>query len=371
VTLSVIYQGPFYNLSGYAAESRGLAWQLVQQGIEVQIRHVGPASPKELDPEEYARFKRLEEQAVDPDRSLLIVADPPMWSRRPAAPLAVIRTMFETERLRPEWVENCARYDEVWVPSTHNQEAFIASGLKPDQVKVIRGGIDTGLFQPGVEPLALPRRKAFAFLSVFDWHWRKGWDLLLRAYGEEFDPGEPVTLYLKVNQIGQRTAIVSEVDYLLRTALDRTFANMPEIVIIDCALSDAEMTRLYAAVDAFVLPSRGEGYGRPFLEAMACGLPVIGTAWGGQTDFLSHEVGYPVAITGLEAVSEFEPRAVYRGLRWAAPDVQALRRILRHVYTHPEEARQKGEAGRLRAVAEWDYGVVAADMARQVARLLG
>lgn len=39
------------------------------------------------------------------------------------------------------------------------------------------------------------------------------------------------------------------------------------------------MPSLYKAADAFVLPSRGEGWGIPYMEAMAMGLPTIGTNW--------------------------------------------------------------------------------------------
>jgi len=42
-------------------------------------------------------------------------------------------------------------------------------------------------------------------------------------------------------------------------------------------LLQTDMPRLYKSVDAFVLPSRGEGWGRPHTEAMSMGLPVIGT----------------------------------------------------------------------------------------------
>ena len=38
---------------------------------------------------------------------------------------------------------------------------------------------------------------------------------------------------------------------------------------------------LFASADAFVLPSHGEGWGLPLMEAMAMELPTIGTAFGG------------------------------------------------------------------------------------------
>eukprot|EP00965_Chrysotila_dentata_P071588 2365204-Pleurochrysis_carterae.AAC.1 len=48
------------------------------------------------------------------------------------------------------------------------------------------------------------------------------------------------------------------------------------------------------AVDAFVLPSRGEGWGRPVMEAMAMALPVIATNWSGTTAMLSDETSFPL-----------------------------------------------------------------------------
>jgi len=370
VTAAVIYQSVFYNLSGYAAESRGLARELAKRGLAVQIRHVGPASLEVLAPEECALLKQLEGTAVNPAEALLLVAQPPTWAvRQPGVRCAVMRTMFETDRIRPEWVANCDQFSEVWVPSQQNREAFVASGLPTEKVRVVPGGIDIDLFRPGAPPLALDRRKGFAFLSVFDWSWRKGWDLLLQAYCQEFRPEEEVTLYLKVNQLSQQTSIVSEVHYVVRQALGGRGRESPDVVLLDQSLPEADMPRLYAAADAFVLPSRGEGYGRPYLEAMASGLPVIGTAWGGQTDFLTEEVGFPLPILGLEPVSDYEPREIYRGQRWAAPSVAALRRLMRYLFTHRAEARQKGDAARRAVERGWGYGTVAARMADEIDRI--
>jgi glycosyltransferase involved in cell wall biosynthesis len=47
--------------------------------------------------------------------------------------------------------------------------------------------------------------------------------------------------------------------------------------------ADADFPRFYKAGDAVVLPTRGEGWGRPQVEAMAMGLPVISTNWSGIT----------------------------------------------------------------------------------------
>jgi glycosyltransferase involved in cell wall biosynthesis len=44
-------------------------------------------------------------------------------------------------------------------------------------------------------------------------------------------------------------------------------------------LSEEDFMRVYRAADALVIPTRGEGWGRPQAEATAVGLPVITTYW--------------------------------------------------------------------------------------------
>lgn len=45
-----------------------------------------------------------------------------------------------------------------------------------------------------------------------------------------------------------------------------------------------------------VIPSHGEGWGRPHVEAMACGVPLIATNWSGPTEYLTPDNGYPLGI---------------------------------------------------------------------------
>jgi len=52
------------------------------------------------------------------------------------------------------------------------------------------------------------------------------------------------------------------------------------------AVSDADLANIYRAFDVFALPTMGEGFGIPILEAMACGVPVVATACSAVTELL-------------------------------------------------------------------------------------
>jgi len=64
-----------------------------------------------------------------------------------------------------------------------------------------------------------------------------------------------------------------------------------------------EMPKLYKACQCFVLPTRGEGFGLPFVEASLCGLPVIAPRHGGQMMFLSDDNSYLFDIDKIEELS--------------------------------------------------------------------
>ena len=67
----------------------------------------------------------------------------------------------------------------------------------------------------------------------------------------------------------------------------------------------AELFQYYSISDVFVRPSLSEGMGNSFIEAMAAGVPIIGTAVGGITDFLKdRETGFVCKVKDPESIAE-------------------------------------------------------------------
>ena len=69
-------------------------------------------------------------------------------------------------------------------------------------------------------------------------------------------------------------------------------------------LSEADLADRYAGSDVFVLASRFEGYGMAYTEAMAHGLPIIGTTAGAIADTVTHQAGMLVAPDDVVALTK-------------------------------------------------------------------
>ena len=77
-----------------------------------------------------------------------------------------------------------------------------------------------------------------------------------------------------------------------------------------------------SAADVFVLATRNEGWANVFLEAMACGLPVVTTAVGGNAEVVCRaELGTVVPFGDAELLSQALSQAL--ATRW---DAAAIRR---------------------------------------------
>ena len=69
------------------------------------------------------------------------------------------------------------------------------------------------------------------------------------------------------------------------------------------AVTPGELSPLYASTDLFVLPSRFEGYGMAYTEAIAHGVPVIGTTAGAVPQTVPPDAGVLVAPDDVEALT--------------------------------------------------------------------
>ncbi len=264
-----------------------------------------------------------------------------------------------------QWVEVMAtQVDEVWVPSHYVRYCYILSGLPADRVYVVPNGVDPDRFRPKSPPLDLSgfgaAARGFRFLFVGGTIFRKGIDVLVQAYQKAFTRADDVCLVIK--DLGGRSFYRGQTaEPLIRQV--QGAADAPAIVYLDQELAPDQLPGLYTACHCLVHPYRGEGFGLPIAEAMACGLPVIVTGYGPALDFCDPETAYLILAVVQKRTDPGLMAMDPAGSLWLAePDVEALARLMRHVYEHRDEARARGmEASRrIRTGFTWERAAEAA-----------
>lgn len=247
-------------------------------------------------------------------------------------PYSIARTMLEVSRIPLAWVHRLNRLNEVWVPGDFNFHSFLQSGVGRERLFIVPGPLD---LSPAAEPAAftVKTKKRFKFLSLFNYdvRHRKGLDVLLAAFCRAFTASQDVCLVIKTR------ANLRELEREYRLAPDH-----PEIVAIDAVLERRKLLALYRAVDCLVLPTRGEGVGRPFLDAMMMGVPIITTGWGGQRDFLNEGNAFLIDYRLKDVEERFYLKYPgFYGAKWAEPDRGDLIRKMRQIFKNPATAGPK------------------------------
>ena len=257
--------------------------------------------------------------------------------------------MYETDRLPKDWVNKLAIFDEIWVPTTFHVGTFSKSGVDASRLFVLPEAIDTSFFDP--EAASQVSRdndsSSFSFLSVFKFEERKNWKGLLKAFLTEFGNSEKVRLVIKTSGFHETRSIADQIDSFLSRTIGsnvtlRGLQSENRIEIISKSLSQEEMRDLYKRSGAFVLPSRGEGWGRPHAEAMAMALPVIATNFSGNTAFMNANNSLLVSV---ERMVRRDPQDS-EGHRWAEPSQRSLQDRMRWCVEYPEKGREIGRRAR-------------------------
>lgn len=197
------------------------------------------------------------------------------------------------------------------------KQVAVGLGVPEDKIEVVGNGVDAQKFQPMDrtecrQALGIPA-DARVLISVGGLVERKGFHRVIEILPPLIQK-QPELMYLIVGgpsaEGDNRAELEAQVAQLGLTEHVRFLGTRkPE-----------ELSAVLSAADIFVLATRNEGWANVFLEAMACGLPVITTDVGGNREVVcSPELGTVVPFGDVEALSialksslqkHWDPRAI-------------------------------------------------------------
>lgn len=308
---------------GYAYDRRMIG-ELRKLGWTVDVANLGAAFPHPSPEQHAAAVERL--LASPQGRPVVVdglaygvLPDAAAALGRAHKPIALVHhplalesglPQSEASRLRASERRALASAAAVIVTSAATARLLVADyGVARERITVAPPGADAAVQARGSTDGGIRLLAVGALVP------RKGYDVLIAAVA-----GIPEFPWM-LSIAGDRTR-----DPACAARLEAEIAacGLGDRVVMLGAVSDQRLAELYDGADLFVLPSRFEGYGMAFAEALARGLPVVGTTAG--------------------AIPETVPRGA--GVLVPPDDPRALAAALRSLIERPAERRRMATIAR-------------------------
>jgi len=234
--------------------------------------------------------------------------------------------VFESTLVPPTVMSTMITADQVWVPSSWGRHTLIANGLDPARCEIIPEGVDADQYHPYAPRVDSP---VMTYLITGKYELRKSIIETVLAWSQEFGNDPDVELVIKTNHFWHQEAKYNELaNYIGQLGLTN-------VRVIWGSTAPEDMVNLYQQSHVFVLPTKGEGWGLPLIEAAAVGLPIITTWHSAHTEFLQHiqssvvVVEHDMTPVNCQEYQLFYPTTDGNWGSWAQPRIDSIRAALR------------------------------------------
>lgn len=336
---TIAIRGPIYEPNSHAITCRSMILALAKAGHKVRSINcpsgVWNNFPLKLKKEDHDILRAAEQEELKPNEYFLVQhVVPNQFIYDPRAALNIGYVSFETDSIPQSWLLPMQAMDAIWAPSMFNVKTFMAAGVKKN-VYYVPHGLDKSIFCPDGNTLNLDiPTNVIKFGCCFDWTPRKNGINIIGSFLSAMANKDDAALILKIyfkdkSQLERLKLAIGE----LRKQIG--CGENPKVYIISDIVNDYEMGNFYRSIDCLISASNGEGFCKPALEAMACGVVPIVSGWGGQTDFCNSTNSLTIMDCPLGPVSNDQIQfcgAHYANQNWCYPNNQNIKENISWFY---------------------------------------
>lgn len=200
-------------------------------------------------------------------------------------------------------------------------------------VDMIYHGVDTGVFRPLDRPRPAELEGRFVVGCTARNQPRKNLPVLIEAFARFSEDKDDAILYLHSDPDDVGWDLL---DLLRRhRVFDRTCIS--KSASPTNGVSSAKLNEIYNLFDVMVLPTAGEGFGLPIVEAMAAGVPVMATEHSACIELVGGR-GELISVKGLMTAGR-------HNVDYAVPDIDDLVHKLGELHRRPELRWRHRRAG--------------------------
>ena len=359
----LVFQGPLSSRSGYGDHARDLVRALISMDrfdIKIIDLRWGDCPRNALTTEDVDIASKIVTGNIDRQPDVFVQLSVPN-EFNPVGKFNIgITAGIETTLCSAQWLEGLNRMDLNIVPSQHAKEVFEKTfydrmdnrtqkkvgELKNEKpIEVLFEGADLNIWKKTDEISEIVHNdlstipESFCFLHVG--HWLQG------AEGESRkDTGGMIRTFCNTFKTGtKKPALILKTSSATFSVIDREttiskirnirnqIPNAPNVYLVHGDMTPIELNSLYnhPKVKAHISFTKGEGFGRPLLEASLSGKPVIASNWSGHVDFLKHSILLPGELKTVHASVHWKD-VILPEAKWFTVNYNYASKVLKEVF---------------------------------------
>ena len=337
--MNIFYIGPYRQGDGWGYAAKSYLESLCTTNHNVVARPIYFSNSIDNNLPSYLR--NLESKFLDGSPDVLLqYCLPNYFEARDTVNIGKVLT--ETRNLNKNmWIDHMNILDALWVNSTAEAESLKDSGVEV-KISVIPDAIDFNELENNKEvaPIDISELKDhFVFYLIADYVDRKNISSVVQAFNREFDFEDQVQLVIKTSLWGRNDQeamqkIVGDVKNFKinsRLRFNRSLY-LPEIITIN-RLTREELLGLHQAGDCLIIPSYGESFCRPSLDALYYGNDILCTKGIFTESILGEHADYIDSIEQPVYTEQPPISNIYTSWEtWQEPSIIDMQRCMRHSY---------------------------------------